>query len=80
MVCMKLHNLCLDRRVEVPSRRFVEDIREHDEWVVFDNARENDTDLRGRSSGERRRELTAKLQSLGIVRPLHASMNSRCNP
>ena len=39
MVCMKLHNLCLDRRVEVPSRRFVEDIREHDEWVVFDNAR-----------------------------------------
>jgi hypothetical protein len=79
MVCMKLHNLCLDRRVAVPTQRFVEDIMEHDEWAVFDNAREDDALLRGRSSGERRREITAKIQSLGILRPVHASMNSRCN-
>ncbi len=79
MVCMKLHNLCLDRRVAVPTHCFVEDIMEHDEWAVFDNAREDDGVLRGRSSGECWREITAKIQSLGILRPVHVSMNSRCN-
>ncbi len=53
---------------------------EHDEWALFDNAREDDAILRGRSSGERWREITAKLHNLGVLRPVHASMNSRCNP
>jgi hypothetical protein len=52
---------------------------EHNEWAVFDNTREDDALLRGRSSGECRREITAMIQSLGIFRPGHASMNSHCN-
>ena len=52
---------------------------EHDEWTVFDNTRENGALLRGTSSGKHRREITAKIQSLGFLRPVHASMNSRCN-
>ncbi len=29
--------------------------------------------------GDRRREITDKLERVGIIRPVHASMNSRCN-
>ncbi len=79
MVCMKLHNLCLDRRVVVPTHHFVEDIMEHDEWTVFDNTRENGALLRGKSFGKHRREITANIKSLGFLRPVYASMNSRCN-
>jgi hypothetical protein len=42
MVCMKLHSLCIDRNVVVPNHRFVGDIRERDQWVVYDNPREDD--------------------------------------
>jgi hypothetical protein len=75
---MKLHNLCIDRFVDVPLRRFHEDVRPGDEWVVNDNARDEDAELRGRPSGDRRREITSLLEQHGILRPLHASMNSRC--
>jgi len=74
---MKLHNICLDNLVEVPSQRFLEDVREGDEWNVQDNERPNDVELRGRASGDRRRQITATIESQGIIRPLHASMNSR---
>jgi hypothetical protein len=77
MVCMKLHNICLDNLVEVPSQRFLDDVREGDEWNVQDNERPNDVELRGRASGDRRRQITATIESQGIIRPLHASMNSR---
>ena len=77
MVCMKLHNICLDNLVEVPSQRFLEDVREGDKWNVQDNERPNDVELRGRASGDRRRQITATIESQGIIRPLHASMNSR---
>ncbi len=79
MVCMKLHNLCIDRNVVVPTGRFYEDAKEGDEWAVYDNAREDDVFLRGRASGDRRRDITAKLESTGIVRPMHAQCNSRAN-
>ncbi len=79
LVCMKLHNLCLDRRVEVPSRRFMDDVMPGDEWEVNDNTRAEDPLLRGRPSGERRREITEELERRGVLRPVHASMNSRCN-
>jgi hypothetical protein len=79
MVCMKLHNLCIDRNVSVPNYRFVADVREEDEWVVYDNAREDDVFLRGRASGDLRRDITAKLEQLGMVRPVHAQCNSRTN-
>lgn len=57
MVCMKLHNLCLDKRAEAPNQHFVEGIVDNDEWVVFDNAWENDSKNKSRPSGENRREL-----------------------
>ena len=79
LVCMKLHNLCLERRVDVPLRRYAADVLNGDEWEVNDNARDNDAILRGRPTGDRRRELTEKLERIGIIRPVHASMNSRCN-
>jgi len=77
LVCIKLHNLCLDSLVEVPLHRFIEDMREGDEWVVNDNEQLNDAELRGRASGDRRRDITLNIERLGIIRPVHAIMNSR---
>jgi hypothetical protein len=77
LVTMKLHNFCLDRSDAVPLRRFREDIREGDEWAVYDNTREDDNFLRGRAIGDRRRNITKQLEDLGIVRPQHARSNSR---
>jgi hypothetical protein len=77
-VTMKLHNLCIDRNVEPPLRRFHEDVREGDSWEVNDNARDDDVEFRGRATGTRRRDITQHLEHNGILRPLHASMNSRC--
>ncbi len=79
MVCMKLHNLCIDRNVSVPLQHFVEDQRPGDEWLVLDNTQDNDIFFRGRASGDRRREITNTLESLGIVRPIHVFCNSRTN-
>jgi len=77
MVCMKLHNLCIDRNDEMPNRRFFADIQPGDEWRVYDNANEDDIFFRGRATGDRRRDITANLQHEGIVRPAHAQCNSR---
>ena len=79
MVCMKLHNLHMDRRVQVPAQRFAEDVQEGDAWLVHDSAQDDDALLRGRSSGEHRREVTQQLEQQGCMRPVHAPMNSRCN-
>jgi hypothetical protein len=77
MVCMKFHNLCIDRNDEIPTRRFFADICEGDEWRVYDNANEDDVFLRWRAVGDRRRDITQKLQREGVVRPAHAQCNSR---
>jgi hypothetical protein len=37
-----LRKLCIDRNVAVPNHRFFADVREEDEWVVYDNAMEDD--------------------------------------
>jgi hypothetical protein len=79
MATMKLHNLCIDRNVQVPLRRFHEDIRVGDQWTVNDNTRDDDDELRERASGDRRRQLTSQLETNGILRPIHAAMNSRCS-
>jgi hypothetical protein len=79
LVCMKLHNLCLDRQIDVPLHRFSEDVQAGDEWVVYDNYRDDDVLLCGFPRGDRRRDLTYKLEQLGITRSIHAEMNSRCN-
>jgi hypothetical protein len=76
-VCMKLQNICLDNFVEVPSQRFLEDVREGDEWNMQDNEQPNNPELRGRAAGDRRRQITATIESQGITRPIHAAMNSR---
>jgi hypothetical protein len=34
MICMKLHNLCIDCNVEMPSHRFFADVREGVQWAV----------------------------------------------
>jgi hypothetical protein len=76
---MKLHNVCIDRNVPVPLSRFHEDMRDGDEWRVYDNTRADDDDYRERAVGDRRRSITSSLENYGILRPIHASMNSRCN-
>jgi len=76
---MKLHNICLYNTVEVSPQRFLEDVQDGDEWLVQDNEQANDAELRGRASGDRRRDITATIERLGIIRPVHASMNSRTN-
>ncbi len=55
---MKLHNLCLDRNVDIPIQRYMDDVRNNDQWVVYDNYRDDDVEYRGHTQGERRRLLT----------------------
>jgi hypothetical protein len=75
---MKLHNLCLDRKVTMPQHRFNEDIALDDRHVVYDNNDEDeDTSLRNRAIGDRRNNITERLESEGRLRPLYASSNSR---
>ena len=54
LVCMKLHNLCVDKSCAVPQRRFAEDYRNGNEWAIHDNSREDDGLHRVRALGERR--------------------------
>jgi hypothetical protein len=42
-------------------------MREGDEWVVNDNEQLNDAELRGRASGDRRRDITLSIERLGII-------------
>jgi hypothetical protein len=77
LVCMKLHNLCLDARVPVPAMRFGEDHLPGDEADVFTNERDDDAALRGNPTGDRRRVITEELERRGVVRPPHAAVNSR---
>ena len=58
LVYMKLHNLCLDRNLGIPSHRFVEDVQENDQWVVYDNYRDGDAALHVYPRGDRRRDMT----------------------
>ncbi|MFO0446985.1 MAG: hypothetical protein ACK51L_04865, partial [bacterium] len=73
------HNLCIDRNVPVPMTRFHDDIRPGDEWRVYDNWRDDDQLLRDRAVSLRRRTITLYIENMGIMRTIHASMNSRCH-
>jgi hypothetical protein len=78
IVCMKLHDLCLHRMVTMPQHRFNEDIELDDRYIVYDNNDEDeDTLLRNRAIGDRRNNITVRLESEGRLRPLYASSNSR---
>lgn len=78
MVCMKLHNLCLDRNIDVPNRRHYEDCEPGDSTEVWDN---NDIfeDKANQSRGleGRRTDITNHLQNQDVRRPIHAACNSR---
>jgi hypothetical protein len=79
MTVMKLHNLCTDRQVTLPFRRFHEDVEPGDQYVVWGN---EDPDYdnqihRNRATGGRRLRMTTLLQDLGRGRPLHAMCRSR---
>ena len=76
-VCMKLHNLCIDKNVPVPRMRFHEDFAVNDEWVVIPNEQPDDHILRGHATGDRRRLITEDFERRGVVRPPHARSNSR---
>jgi hypothetical protein len=69
---MKLHNLCLNWNLDIPTRRFADDIHDGDEWVVYNNFREDDAALGGFPRGERHRLITNRLEELGVTRPVHA--------
>jgi hypothetical protein len=64
---MKLHNVCIDRNVPVPLSRFHEDMRDGDEWRVYDNTRADDDDYRERAVGDRRRSITSSLEIVGVT-------------
>jgi hypothetical protein len=49
----KLHNFCIDRSDTFPACQFYEDVRDGDQWVVYDNTRDDDLFLRGRALGDK---------------------------
>jgi hypothetical protein len=75
---MKLHNFCIDHYIEVSIHHYHEGIWPSDEWEVNGNTCNEDLDLRGRSTGNQRRDITSQLEQDGILQPLHASINSHC--
>jgi len=78
MVCMKLHNICLDRNVKIPKHRFGEDILERDlSFTLDNNDAVMDNLLRARAVGDRRTVITNELEQEGRGRPVHAEFNSR---
>jgi hypothetical protein len=77
LVSMKLHNFCLSHNDGIPARRWHKDVRDNDDWGVYANDQPDDFFLRGRARGDRRRDITQKLELLGVIRPLHAMANSR---
>ena len=78
MVCMKLHNFCMDMNQKTVPPRYSDDCLVGDELVVWDNnCPEEDDLLRSRALGDRRRNITSALEMEGRLRPIHASINSR---
>jgi hypothetical protein len=62
----------------MPQHRLNEDIELDDRYVVYDNNDEDeDKLLRNRAIGDRRNNITERLESEGRLRPLYASSNSR---
>jgi len=77
-VCCKLHNFCLDRGVQIPSRRYSDDVLKGDLCAVISNNDEQwDGILRRRATGDRRTNITKKIEREGRLRPPHAIANSR---
>ena len=76
-ITMKLHNLCVDRRLAVPQRRYREVHERGDSCVVINNTRDDDHALIRRARADKRKNFTEALQEAGTGRPQHAHVNSR---
>jgi hypothetical protein len=74
----KLHYFCIDLIISI-FERYPEDVHDGNEWIVFDNQREDDALLRGPACGNTRVEITRRLESDGARRPPHAAAHSRAN-
>jgi hypothetical protein len=78
ITCMKLHNVCIDRDVTLPTRRYAHDQEQGDEEIVLiNNDPERDALLRDRAVGARRTNLTNELEAEGRGHPIHAACNAR---
>jgi hypothetical protein len=78
MVCLKLHNLYIDKSCTVQHHHYAEGVWPGDEWAVHDNIRQDDPLHRVQVLGEHRRLITAYLEHMGILLPAHAQMYSQC--
>jgi hypothetical protein len=77
---MKLRNICiLECNISVPPHRYHEDQRDGDVYEFWDNSQPDDALLLGRATGEWRKHTTSWLELNGIIHPIHAAMNSKCN-
>ena len=78
VVAMKLHNVCMDRLVDIPHMRYQDDVARGDRWLVITNDLENEANtLRERASGDLCRCITEELERRGVNRPAFAAVNSR---
>jgi hypothetical protein len=78
ITCMKLHNVCIDRCVTLPTRRHQHDHEDGDvEVVMLNNDPVRDALLRDQARGNRRANLTQELCDQGKGRPVHSECNSR---
>jgi hypothetical protein len=62
----------------MPNHSF-SDMYDGDEWVVYDNAREDAIFLHVRASDDWRRVIRAQFKHLGSIRPAHALCKSHLN-
>jgi hypothetical protein len=81
-VCAKLHNICIDYNIPTIVNRYTQDWQENDSNVVYVNDIIHDLDngptiANGRTTGARRLEMSNRLHSMGVLRPMHASANSK---
>jgi hypothetical protein len=73
MTCMKLHNVCIDRCVTLPTRRHQHDHEDGDvEVVMLNNDPVRDALLLDQARGNRRVNLTQELCDPGKGRPVHS--------
>jgi hypothetical protein len=69
----------MDMSDTILVRPFYGDVRDRDQWVVYDNTRDDDIFLHGRALGDKQWAIMQKLEDFGFVRPKHAASNSRAN-
>jgi hypothetical protein len=53
LVMMKLHNFCIERSDAIPARQIYKDVGDGDQWVVYDNTRDDDIFIHGRALGDK---------------------------